>query len=82
MDSIRRVRLRILNGCIRDSYLAIVRTRILVLPTTGAYRYVSHGPTGSPVSLAVLAEMTRLVDIVIIVVTELGVHAITSGARK
>jgi hypothetical protein len=60
----------------------IMRRSVLVLSSTGTYRYISHGSTGSPVSLAFLAEVTGLVDIVIIIVAELCVHAATSRTRN
>lgn len=62
--------------------MTIVRRRALILPTTCTYRHVSHGSTSSPVSLAILAEMARLVDIIVIIVAELGVHAVTAGTRQ
>lgn len=79
--SIWHVRTRILECHFRNSYLAIV-SRILVLPATSTNGNIPHGPTSSPVSLAILAEVAGLIDIVIIVVAELGVHAITTRTRQ
>lgn len=56
--------------------------RALGLPTTGTDRHVSHGSSVGPVSLTVLAEMTRLVHVVIVIVAKLGFFAITSGTWK
>ena len=56
--------------------------RVLVLPTTSTYGHIPHSSTSSPVSLTVLTEMTGLVDIVIVVITKLGVHAIAPGTWK
>ena len=79
VDSIWKISSSILES-FRDSYVTVVRSRILVFASTSTHRHIPHGPTSCPVSLAVLAEMPGLVDIVIVVVTELGIHAITAGA--
>jgi len=52
--------------------------RVLVLATASPYRHIPHSAARGPVPLAVLAEMARLVDIVIVVVAEFGVHAVAS----
>ena len=46
-----------------------------MLATTGPHRDVPHAPAGSPVPLAVLAEISGLVDVVVVEVTELGLRA-------
>lgn len=46
-----------------------------VLAAAGADGDVAHGAAGGPVALAVLAEVARLVDVVVVEVAELGVHA-------
>ena len=56
--------------------------QVLVLPSSGADGDISHGPASCPVSLAVLAEVSRLIDVVIVVVTEFCVQAVASRARK
>ena len=48
---------------------------VLVLAAAGADGDVAHGAAGGPVALAVLAEVARLVDVVVVEVAELGVHA-------
>lgn len=55
---------------------------VLVLSPTGSNRHVSHGTAGRPVSLALLAEVARLVDVVVVEVAELCVHAAASGAGE
>uniref|UniRef100_A0A0A0KHV6 Uncharacterized protein n=1 Tax=Cucumis sativus TaxID=3659 RepID=A0A0A0KHV6_CUCSA len=46
--------------------------------TTSSDGYVTERPTGRPVPLTTLAEMSRLINIVIVEVTEFGVHTLTS----
>lgn len=53
---------------------------VLVLAPAGPHRHVPHSTTGSPVPLALLAEVARLVDVVVVEVAELGVHAAAPGA--
>jgi hypothetical protein len=54
---------------------------ILVLATSCADQDVAKSAPGCPVALAALAEMAGLVDVVVVVVAELGVYALTTGAR-
>ncbi len=51
---------------------------MLVLPSSSTNRYIPKSPTSSPVPLTILAEVPRLVDIIIIVITKLSVKAVTS----
>lgn len=62
--------------------MTVMRCRVLVLAAASTHRNIPHGSTSCPVSLAVLAEVSGLVHIIVVVVTEFGVHAITSRARK
>ena len=55
---------------------------VLVLAPTRPDRHVPHGATSGPVPLTVLAEVARLVEIVVVKVTEFGVHAAASRARE
>ncbi|PON36759.1 hypothetical protein PanWU01x14_325740 [Parasponia andersonii] len=63
---------------LRNGDVAIVGGRVLVLAAASPHRDVPHGATSSPVSLTSFTEMARLVDIVIVVVAEFGVHTITT----
>jgi hypothetical protein len=45
----------------------------LVLPSPGPDWHVAERPAGRPVALAVLAEVPRLVHVIVVVVTELRV---------
>nr|GMD90689.1 hypothetical protein TorRG33x02_105600 [Ipomoea batatas] len=67
---------------VRNHYVAEIGGRSFVLAAAGTHRHVPHGSAGGPVSLTVLAEVTGLVDIVVVVVTELGVLAITPRTRQ
>ena len=58
------------------------RGSVLVLAAAGTDWHVPHGSSGGPISLAMLAEVARLVDVVVVVVAELGVHAVASRAWK
>ena len=53
-----------------------------MLATTGPHWDVPHAPSSSPVPLAVLAEISGLVDVVVVEVTELGLRAAAAGARE
>jgi len=55
---------------------------VLVLAASGPHGHVAHGAAGGPVPLAVLAEVARLVDVVVVEVAELGVHAVAARARQ
>jgi hypothetical protein len=55
---------------------------VLVLAAAGPNGHVPHGTAGGPVALAVLAEVARLVDVVVVEVAEFGVHAVATGARQ
>jgi len=55
---------------------------VLVLASAGPHGHVAHGAAGGPVPLAVLAEVARLVDVVVVEVAELGVHAVAARARQ
>ena len=75
--------MRINSSCLkglRDSDVAIMGGRVLVLSPSCPHRNIPHGATCSPVSLTGFAEITRLVDIVVVVVTEFSVHAFAAGA--
>jgi len=54
----------------------------LVFPATAAYRDVTQGPAFGPVPAARLAEVPRLSEVVVVVVTELGVRRIAAGAPE
>ena len=58
--------------------MAVVRSRVLVLSSPRSHRHVSHGSSRSPVPLARLAEIAWLVDVVVVVVAELCVHAVAA----
>lgn len=62
--------------------MLVTRSRALALPPTSSHRNVPHGSPGSPVPLARLAEMPGLIYVVIVVVAELGLHAVASRAGK
>ena len=68
--------------CFRDCDMAIVRGWVFVLSPPCTHRHVSHGAPGGPVPLARFAEVTWLVHIIVVVVTELGVHAIAARTWK
>ena len=55
---------------------------VLALAATGSDRDVPHGAPGGPVPLAVPAEVPRLVDVVVVVVAELGVEASAPRTRE
>jgi hypothetical protein len=55
---------------------------VLVLAAAGPNGHVAHGAAGRPVPLAVLAELARLADVVVVEVAEFGVHAVAAGARQ
>ena len=74
-------------GCRRNSLrrhydLSVLRRQLLVSSSSCTDRNVSHRPTSSPISLTVLTEMPRLIDIVIVEVTKLSFQAITSRTRN
>lgn len=48
---------------------------------TGTNRNITKSPTCRPVSLAALAEVPRLVNIIVVEVTKFGLHALASRAR-
>lgn len=54
--------------------------RRLVLAAACADGDVAEGPTGGPVAVAALTEVSRLINIVVVEVTEFGLHAFASGA--
>lgn len=54
----------------------------LVFPATAADGYVTEGPALGPVPAARLAEVPRLGEVVVVVVTELRVGRITPGAPE
>ena len=62
--------------------MSAVGRGVLITAAPGAHGDVSHGTAGRPVALAVLAEVTRLVEIIVVVVAELGCHAGAPRARK
>ena len=53
-----------------------------VLAAAWTDRDAPHGSTGSPIPLAVSAEVTWLANVVVVVVTELGVRAVASWTWK
>uniref|UniRef100_A0A7C8YY62 Uncharacterized protein n=1 Tax=Opuntia streptacantha TaxID=393608 RepID=A0A7C8YY62_OPUST len=61
---------------LRHSYVAISGCRALILTPSSPYWNIPHGPTSSPVPLAALTEVAGLVDVVVVVVAEFGVHTI------
>lgn len=54
--------------------------RRLGLAAAGADGYVTEGAAGRPVALAALAEVPGLVDVVVVEVTEFGLHAFAPRA--
>lgn len=66
----------------RSSDVLSMQGRVLVLATPSSHGHVPHCAPSRPVSLALLTEMAWLVDVVVVVVTELGVHAVAAGARQ
>jgi hypothetical protein len=54
----------------------------LALAPARTHGYIAHGTACCPVPLAALAEVARLVDVVVVVVAKLGVHAVAPGARQ
>jgi len=58
--------------------IRIKRRRDFVLATTCAYKHISRGSSRSPVTLATFAEVSRLFDIVVVVVAKFCVHAFAS----
>lgn len=55
---------------------------VFVLSPTCPYRDVPHRAPSCPVPLTALAEVTRLINVVVVVITKLGVHAIATGAGE
>lgn len=59
-----------------DGDVSMIGRRVLAgLSSSGTHRNVPDGAAGGPVSLAGFAEMARLIHVVIVEVTEFGVHA-------
>ena len=54
----------------------------VLLPGASAHRHVAEGSAHGPVALALAAEVAGLVDAVVVIVTELGVHGLAARARK
>lgn len=50
----------------------------LAFPAAGADRDIPHVTAGSPVPLTVPAEVPGLVNVVVVVIAELGVHAVAA----
>lgn len=72
---------RIQLGSFRDCQRTKLRSDdVLVFTAAGAYRNISHGPASCPISLAVLAEMSRLIHIVVVEIAEFCIHAIAAWA--
>ncbi|KAL8251123.1 hypothetical protein R6Q59_034816 [Mikania micrantha] len=53
-----------------------------VLPAATADGYVTEGAAVGPVAAAGLAEMTRLGEVVVVVVAEFGVGGVATGAGE
>ena len=66
----------------RDCDVAVVRGWVLVLSSPRSHRHVPHGAASGPVPLARLAEIAGLVNVVVVVVAELGVHAVAARTRQ
>nr|GMC59440.1 hypothetical protein TorRG33x02_105600 [Ipomoea batatas] len=81
LDSIRKVYSGTRKG-LRDGHMAVMGTGILIFPSASTNRNIPHRPTSRPIPLAVLAEVAGLVNIVIVEITELSLHAITARTRK
>lgn len=54
--------------------------RRLIFPATSTNGNITKSPTCCPVSLAALAEMPRLVNVIVVEVTKFSLHALTSRA--
>ena len=81
MNSVRSINPSGLKS-VGDGEMPANRGGILVLPAAGSHRNVPHGAASGPVPLAALAEMARLIDVVVIVVAEFRVHAVTARAGE
>lgn len=55
---------------------------MLVLPPSSTNWNVSHCSPSCPISLAVPAEVSRLIDIVVVEITELRLKTVASGTWK
>ena len=75
------LRIGVIEAALGGQASAAVRRRGLGFAPAGPHRHVPEGPTGCPVPLAALAEVSRLVHVVVVEVTELGLHALASRAR-
>jgi len=64
------------RGCVEKSRRVMARR--FGLPATCPYGYVAKGSAGGPVPLAALAEMPRLINVVVVEVAKLGFHALAS----
>lgn len=67
------------RGCVQKS--CRVMGRRFGLSAACPYWYVAKGSAGSPVPLAALAEMPRLINVVVVEVAKLGFHALASWTR-
>ena len=56
------------------------RAASLVLPASPAHGHVAERPALRPIAPAVLAEVSRLRQAVVVVVAELGVHGVAARA--
>ena len=63
------------SNCLESvhGYVSVVGDGALILAATSSDRDIPHGAPGGPVSLAVLTEVSWLVDVVVIEVAEFGV---------
>lgn len=65
---------------LHESIGSMAWRRRLGLPPASSNRNVSEGPTSGPVPLAALAEMPWLINVVVVEVAKLGLHALASRA--
>jgi hypothetical protein len=63
-----------------NQYAAAIRTGALALAPSCTDRDISHASTCSPVPLTTLAKMPWLLNVVVVIVTELCIHAIATRA--
>lgn len=54
--------------------------RRLGFAAAGADRHIAESAAGGPVALAAFAEVSRLINVVIVEITEFSLHAFASGA--
>jgi hypothetical protein len=63
-----------------NQYAAAISARALALAPTSTNRNISHASTCSPVPLTALTKMPWLLNVVVVVVTKLCIHAVATRA--